>query len=31
MGYDDLNVVDPNSGEALAANTDMSDVRFSID
>lgn len=27
MGYDDLNVVDPTTGEALAAQTDMSDQR----
>ena len=26
MGYEDLNVVDPTSGEAKAAETDMSDV-----
>lgn len=26
MGYEDLNVVDPTSGEATAAETDLSDV-----
>jgi hypothetical protein len=26
MGYEDLNVVDPTSGEAKAAETDLSDV-----
>lgn len=30
MGYDDLNVVDPTSGEALAASTDMNDVRLFV-
>lgn len=30
MGYEDLNVVDPTSGEAKAANTDLSDVSLLI-
>ena len=29
MGYEDLNVVDPTSGEAKSAETDLTDVRSS--
>ena len=27
MGYEELDVVDPTSGEAVAAETDLTDVR----
>ncbi len=29
MGYDDLSVIDPTTGEAKTAETDLNDVRWS--